>query len=290
MAGIGRYAQHLVKVDAVAIDQITEAAVAPGNDLRAMAPLDKIEPSVFLKMGQTPVITFSTTKVGTVLTAIGIDGDDCATGFEIGYAERAQGGAFEAAAGEKITATKCFVVPSMLRAAVGDHAELSYEAHCYSSDGVAAPLGYANALPSGTPAVSELFIPGTVTVNGTPIGEVLGFTITFGIGVQMYRADGHLYASLVAMPARTPVIEIEVADMGELSAADLAGAEVTDVVCNLLKLSTAGGGLAGSGDKSVAAEKSFLEITQTRASMPGDAGLTMRATCKKGTAAILVLA
>jgi len=325
MAGIGRYGQHLVKVDATAVDQLVDAGIATGNDLRTMAPLDKIEPSVFMKLGQTPVIRFSTTKVGTVIAAVGIDGIDCGTGFEIGYAERAQAAAFEAAAGEKVTASKCFVVPDSLVASQDGYAEraqaaafeaaagekvtaskcfvvpdslvasqdgyavISYLAHCYSSDGAAAPLGYANSLPSGTPAVTELFIQGGVKVNSTPIGAVLGFSIAFNIGVQLYRQDGKLYATALTMPGRMPVIEVDVADMGELSAADLAGAEVSDVAAKILKLSTAGAGLAGSGDKTFTLEKSFLEIVQTRASVPGDAGLTMRATSRKGSAAIIAV-
>jgi len=289
MAGIGRYGQHLVKVDATAVDQLVDAGIATGNDLRTMAPLDKIEPSVFMKLGQTPVIRFSTTKVGTVIAAVGIDGIDCGTGFEIGYAERAQAAAFEAAAGEKVTASKCFVVPDSLVASQDGYAVISYLAHCYSSDGAAAPLGYANSLPSGTPAVTELFIQGGVKVNSTPIGAVLGFSIAFNIGVQLYRQDGKLYATALTMPGRMPVIEVDVADMGELSAADLAGAEVSDVAAKILKLSTAGAGLAGSGDKTFTLEKSFLEIVQTRASVPGDAGLTMRATSRKGSAAIIAV-
>ena len=54
--GIGRYGQHLVKVDTTMIDQITSAGLSPNNDIRLMAPLDKIEPTAVAKMGGAPVI------------------------------------------------------------------------------------------------------------------------------------------------------------------------------------------------------------------------------------------
>lgn len=289
MAGIARYVQHLVKVDATVVDQLIGApGCTPNNDVRTLRPLHLVEPSVFVKMGSEPVFRFETTKIGTVLGAIGITGVNCATGFEIGYAER-DAAAEILSTGDKIAATKCFVIPESIRAAIGEYASISYIGHAYSSDGATAPLTAAATLPAGTPAVAELFIPGTVTVNGTPIGKVLGFSIDFGIAIQRYKADGKLYSSEVAVITRNPVVDIEVADMGELSTADLAGAEQTDIVCNLIKLGVAGEGLAGAGNKTLTMNKSFLEISQTRGAVHGDCGLTFRATVRKGTGAIIIV-
>lgn len=289
MAGNDRYSLHLVKADATAI-QVHNGSFNPNGDARRLAPLASIDPTVSIFMGSAPVYGFSTYEVGVALAAIGIAGLDCSTALELGFVERAQGGAFEAG-GEKVAAAKCLVVPDRLTVDQNGLAVISYRAHAYSSDGSTDPLDHTASLPAGTPAIAEAFMIGSVTLNASPLGQVLGFSLDFGIEVQTFKAGGLIYPTKAGIIGRNPSMEIRVANLGELTDTILRGSEITNVVLNLLKLSTTGGGLAGAGNKSITAAKAFVDVSGAEASHPGDAGLTIRALPRKdGATAILAVA
>lgn len=286
----GRYELTIVKIDGTSLDEITASAFDGNGDVRRMRAHASLDPIVTFYSGQSPVFRFSTLKVGTALAAVGIDGLDVSSGVELGYVERDQGGGY-VAGGEKVSATKCLVVPDSLTVSQDGDAELSYIGYCYSSDGTTAPLAHASSLPSGTPGVTEVFTLGTVTTGDVPaaLGQVLGWRLSFGIGVQVKKADGALYPTKAYLTGgRSPVLEVTVADLGELSTARLVGSEVDNVVLNLIKRSITGGGFAGAGDATLTMDKAYLSIASAGGSFPGDTSASLRILPRKEGANALI--
>jgi hypothetical protein len=290
MAGNSRYAPYLGKLDTTALAQILDASVEPANDVRLATPLGSVDPDTMYRLGSEPVLRWRSHQLDTLLTAVGIAGYTCTgDGLEFSWIQRSAGGAFESS-GKKVTAAKAFVVPEQLSARVGEYAEISYAGHAYSSNGTTQQLAKGDAYSSGTPAESEKFTLGAVTINSVTY-KVLGVALSFGIQVQRYRDPAHLYATSVAITSRAPTLELEVVDFGNLADTYLVGTEVSSIVVNLLKLATSGGGLAGSGDKSLTMTKAALQITGIRGTQGGDAVMTMSAGARKeGANPILTVA
>jgi hypothetical protein len=289
MAGSGRYELYVVKVDTTLIDELTSAGFAPNNQLQSFRPLGNIDPTANVNFGANPAFQFTTLKVGTALANIGVDGLDSASGVELGFIELSQGGGHEAV-GHKITATKCLLVPNSLVANQDGLCELSYIAIPYSSDGTTHPLAHNAALPTGTPAVDELFTLADVTINSVALNKVVSWSIDFGLAPEVLKDSGKLYGTAAIIRSRNPVAEVVLADLDDLSTARLKGSDVSSVVFNLKKMSTVGSGYEGSGDKTVTIAKAQMEVTGVNGSFPGDGNLSFRFTARKGVDPIIAVA
>lgn len=289
MAGSGRYELHLVSVDSTVIDEITGSGISTNNSLQVFRPLGAIDPTAICNFGAAPAIRFSTLKLDTALDTIGIAGLDVSTSLELGFVELTQGGGHESA-GHKITAAKCLIVPNSLVANQDGACELSYIALPYSSDGSTHPLAHTGSLPTGTPAVSEVFTINTVTVNGTPLGKPISWNFDFGLAPEVLKSAGNLHPTDAVIRSRNPVCEVVLADLDELSTARLAGGEVSTVVFNIKKMSTIGAGYQGSGDKSITMAKANLEVTDLSGSFPGESAVSLRFTARKDSGAIIAVA
>jgi len=287
MAGAGRYAVYAVDVDGTDIDQITSVSFSPNPQTQRLTPLGSIDPTAVVKLGQMPMFRFSTTKVDTALDTIGIDGLDVASGIELGFIERSHGGSFEAG-GEKVAASKCLIIPETLSVNQDGIAEISYLALPYSSDGTTAPISHTASLPTATPAADEYFTLGSVTVNAVGLGQPTGWALNFGIAAEVLKSAGQLYGTKAVIRARAPSCDLRVADMGELSSARLLGSEVTTTVFNLIKLGTTGGGLAGSGDKTITFGNAYMVVGDGGGSSPGDADISLHFEARKTTAIMAI--
>ena len=290
MAGAGRYELHVVNIDGTVIDQITNDGITPNNQLQSLQPHGSIDPTAIASFGETPAIRFSTMKLATALGAIGESGLDVSSSAEFGYVELSQGGGHESG-GEKVAATKCLIVPGSLSAQQDGFCELTYIALPYSSNGTTAPLAHSAALPTGTPAVDELFTLASVTINGTPIGKPIGWNLDFGLSAQTLKHSGAQYPTEALIRGRSPAFNVVAADLGDLSTARLSGSEVDSVVLNLKKMSTIGAGFEGSGDKTITFAKAHMVVTDTSGTHPGDAAVTFGFTARKdGANAIIAIA
>jgi hypothetical protein len=290
MAGNDFYKQYAVKADATLFSQIEEASNAPNNAPSLRGPEGTIEPTTSSHLGASPSMSFTGLEISAILAAINVNtGLDCTTALEIGYVERAHAGAFEAA-GHKVSAAKCLIVPAVLSVSQGQDARLSCVGYPYSADGLTHPFATTGALPTGTPAIAQMFTLQHVKINTVAIGKVLGFSIAFNIVVVVRRTGQNIYPTDLWIESRAPVATIEVADLGELSDADLAGAEVTAVEFGLAKRGLTGGPFAGAGDPKLTMAKAWLDITNARGASRGDAGLTMTARAiKSGATDIIVV-
>lgn len=276
MAGNDHYELHLVKVDTTVLSEIRSSSFSPNGNVQRLRAMGSIDPSATVFLGQSPLIRFSTLMIDTALDNIGIDGDDVSTGLELGFVEKAQGGSLEAT-GEKVAAAKCLIVPASLSAEQDGLAEIAYDCYCYSSDGATAPLDHTASLPLGTPVANEYFTTGTISVNGSALSQVVGWRLEFGINVEVHKADGLLYPTKVNLVGpRAPVLEVTCANLGHVTDALLVGAEVDNVVMNLKKLSTTGGGLAGSGDKTLTMAKAFQDFAEVGGAFPGEPQVRFR--------------
>jgi hypothetical protein len=287
MAGAGRYAVYTVDVDGTDIDQITSVSFSPNPQVQRMAPLGDIDPTAVVKVGQMPTFRFTTTKVDVALDTIGISGLDVSSGIELGFIERSQGGSFEAG-GEKVSASKCLIIPETLTVNQDGIASITYTAMPYSSDGTTAPIAHAASLPTATPTANEYFTLGSVTISAAALGQPTGWSLNFGISAEILKSAGQLYGTKAIIRSRAPTCDLRVADMGELSSARLLGSEVTTTVFNLIKLSATGGGLAGSGDKTITFANAYMVVGDGGGSSPGDADISLHFEARKASAIMAI--
>jgi len=288
MAGVSRYALYIVDIDGTAIDEITGSGFSPNPQVQPVRPLGALDPSAMVMFGDRPTLRFETSKIDTVLGVAAESGLDCSTGIEFGYVERSAGGGYEAG-GITITAAKCLVLPQTIVAAQDSIASISYTCLPYSSDGTTAPLAKDGTLPSGTPASSELFTIGAVTVGGVALGKPTNWSVDFGLAGEVLK-KGELYPTDAVIRSRMPTAQVGLADIDEITTARLAGSEVSSVVFTLKKLSTTGGGYAGSGDVTITLAKAFMYVSDGGGSHPGDAAMTVSFMARKDAGDIIAIA
>ena len=283
MAGVGAFRQYAVKIDATFLDEVLMASAEPNGNVEQLAPLGAIDVTANLLTGANPIISFSTLKLGTVFGAVGLDGLDVTTGLEASWIEKAQGGAFEAA-GKKVTAAKCYLLPQSIRCEAEGHASIDYVGYCYSSDGATHPIATATTLPAGTPGLDEVFGLGEVKLATTALGLPQSVEFAIGNNVERIRASHLIYPTKAHLLERRAVMTIRVRDLGELSDARLVGSEVA-VEVKFLKRSVTGGGWLGSGDKTLAIAKAYVIAQST-----GPDGVTLQCSVRKdGVTAIFTI-
>ena len=275
MTASGRYDLYMAKLDADVMDQVLSSGVTPNVQSERVTPVGNMDPSGTLLFGDSPGIRFVSTKVNTILTALGSQGALASSQFDLGFIQKTVGGGYEAT-GKTVTAAKALVFPESLVVTQDSKAQLTVMAMAYSSDGTTHPFASSTSLVSGTPEATEFFTLGAVTIDGSPISKVNGYTINFGINAQTLKTGGNLYPTdaIVESPVM-PAIEVQVSDLAAVTDANLVGREVDNVVLNLKKLDVDGSGLASSGHKTFTLAKAMLTIGGASGSFPGEAGATI---------------
>lgn len=275
MAGNGLYALYHVGADSADILQITSHGVTPNVQSRRMTPLGVLDPTALVNFGARPAARFSSSMIKTALEAIGLSGLDITSALELGFIQRSAGGGFEAT-GLTFTAAKALVIPDSIQATQDDLAEVSYIALPYSANGTTAPLAVSTSLVAGTPAATEHYTLGSVTIGGSPLGKAMDWTLQFGISADVMKDSGTRFprTSVIRAP-RVPSAALTVADLGEINDDRVAGVAVADVVFNLRKLSNTGAGFEGSDDCTITMKAAHMTVQDASGQHPADAALQL---------------
>lgn len=276
MPGDGVFRQYAAKIDSTFLDQVLAASASPNPAVEQYAPLGSVDVTATVLLGADPAFAVSSSKIGAVLDLIPLDGKDVSSEFTTSWIERTHGGAGFEAAGEKVTASKCLAVLERLSCEERGNALIQIGGYAYSANGTTHPLAEGSALPSGTPAVADLYGLGQVLVDGSPVSGPQSVEIDFGNQVERVKSSHLTYATMAhIMDPRRGRVTIRCRDLGGLSSARLVGSEVP-VVLNLLKRSVTGTGWAGAGNRTVTVTKAFVH-----AAVPGPEGLTLACEAKK---------
>jgi hypothetical protein len=223
------------------ISQIVDKNVSPQIDHIFEGASGAVDADFAAIMTETPLISFTTTGIGTALGLVGWDGLAISTATDLYFQRIAQGGIRDNTNAIKVTLTKGMIVPRRLRAGHKQTAKLTYDLFAISTDGTTAPLAVAvgQTLPT-IPQVSELYVSGTVGLNLLSLNAVTDLDIDFGINVQTLGADGYAFPTFCGITTRRPRIDVGGLDLTALSTLGLNGLTLTAWKVYLRKISKGG--------------------------------------------------
>lgn len=230
------YAVNLDRGDTandILIDQISEFSIDPAID-EIVQGADGSVFNNFAAIGQqSPKMTFTTTKLATVLAKIGLNGsviDVAGTAQGVGlvawFQKIAQGGTRVTGSNHvKMTIAEGLLLPRQISASLNSPATLSLEAIA-TYDGTNDPVVVATAQAlTGSPSVTEMFVAGPVKINGVTLDGIQEITVTTGIKEILQFGDGEVWPSFAAIMTVQPEITVKTLDAVSISTFGLVGAK-----------------------------------------------------------------
>ena len=242
----------ITEANAVFIDGISDFAVAPGVQEVLLGGNGQVDPRYVAHMGSMPGISFTTTKLGTLLAEISnaflisgtkIDSDPTHDGLEVFFQAMVEGGTRAGATSHiKLTINEGLLVPRGLNVAQNTIARLALEL-VITYDGTNDPIVLATSQSLiGTPDVSEAFTLGPISINGTPLVSTQSLNIDPGIQLTVQSGDGDKWPTFVGIMQRQPMITINTLDVSLLSTYGIMGTAISasDVILYLRKMAEGG--------------------------------------------------
>jgi hypothetical protein len=152
---------------------------------------------------------------------------------------------------------------------------LTVELLMRSSDGTTAPYTCLTGKTlTAAATIDEWFTLGPATVNAVDVGDVMRWSLDFGVEVKPVQGDGKLYPTDYYIGAVRPKITIETLSVAKHSTWGIGGASYV-VVLNLLKGANAG--RAGSGDKTITTSGARVTVEELGVAHDGEAMLRISA-------------
>lgn len=190
--------------------QLTTAT--PSNNVQtfALTPSGHTQPTFIGTSGVAPSIDFACQEVATALTEFGITGADLSGGNTDFYLKKVseQGTRVADVTTEhvRLRAAQGFGYLSSINATSAGIATATGQIVC-AYDGTNDPLvpSGSSAL-AGTPAVSQVFTLGPVSLNGSTLSGVDDMTINLNPQIITQTSDGELYPTFVALGTIAPEI------------------------------------------------------------------------------------
>jgi len=247
-----------LKLNTTTLDGMQEQEIDPGieeflasGDSRAFNTLATIN-------RQWPKVPFTTLKIANAMTLFGIDGYEISANPLECYTVEADHAATRKTTGEKINVTAGIVVPTQLSVKNEPGATLAYTAFGGAEDGtIPFAATSAQTVPIGLD-IDELFRAGDVTINSVSVGPVSGYTIDFGIEVEVQIDPTTAFPTLVYIKKHAPKITILSQKATSLVQMGVSGND--DLVSlSLLKCESAGT-IAATGHKTFATHKNFVRV------------------------------
>ena len=214
---------YAVTVNAVFMDQVSDymcslavqEAIANGDGL--------VDPTFVATGSQAPRLSWTSSKVATILGSCGISGLALSSTLTAFFQQITKGGTRAGASSHiRLTVNEGLVLPRTLNA---DQASASLSLECIATyDGTNNPIVIAAGQSlTGTPSVTEQFVAGPVSINGTTLNAVQSITIDFGIAETVAAGDGQVWPTFVAIGERRPRITIQSLDVGFLNTTGISG-------------------------------------------------------------------
>ena len=228
-----------VELNAVDIQGNTDLNVSPGLITAIRGGGGSLSPTLAVKLGEEPKVSFTTKDVATALGAAGVLGLDLASGAKFSYSQIAQQGT-RTAGSTHVTATilKGLAIPKRLSVSKGELAELSYEIFVVDPTKAVTTglvISAVAALPS-VPGAVGAFSLGPVVLNGTTI-DVQGWSLDFGLNVEVVGSNGAVLPVAAGIMSQAPSLTIRTVDAGDLAK---QGTAITTVVAYLRKCTATG--------------------------------------------------
>jgi len=210
------------------IDQVTDFRVnAAANEVLQNA--GGLVYNQFVGVGsQAPALSFSSTKLSTILAAIGI------TGLKINpsvlaYFQQLQEGGTRLGSTQhvKMTVSEGIVIPRTISAGMDRPANINLDVIA-TYNGTNDPVKFEKQKAlAGTPLADLGFVCGPISINGTPFTGVQDVQVDFGIQPVVQFEDGHVWPKFAAIMRVQPSITFRCTDMELLQTLGILGNKQT---------------------------------------------------------------
>ena len=229
---------------AVQIKQVRRSGFTSGGQiLRARASGSPVTSAMFGKMAD-PKFSFETSDIAGVLAGISLTSGLSVSGgsLVLPYNKRANGGTFAGAgANFELAATDALTVIQQISAQQdGDGAMATLETTLLSADGLSDPVTATGGSTLSSESFNLEFAMGPVTVNGSQVPAIVGFTVTPGLTLLTKRYNGGIFPTQVFIQTIDPTIQITFEDFDALATYGPFFTELSSVVCFLRKRADGG--------------------------------------------------
>lgn len=250
-----------VSYNTTTIAGITSGEVSPNVSVSHGQSDGEAYPRMVVFDAAKPAATFTTLRIADAITALGL------TGLELGtyplnlYTVLAAHGGMRASTGTKFSFLKGIVVPMRIEATQKGDASIQYQVFAGAADGSAPyTITDGQTLPLvSTDNLDILYRAGDVTVDGTSVGTVLGFTIDFGVTVRQEIGDGP-WPNLVTIETYRPTITIRSRKPG--AAAQITTSGDDGIVVMTLAAFSNGGGLTSASDLGLTTHVNYVHVSR----------------------------
>ena len=223
------YAVNVAGAAGAFMDQVSDWDLSPNIRNLVLGGDGSVDPTYTAVGSQAPSITFSTSKLATVLGKCGINGLEIKSAQELSAFLRktVEGGTRAGASSHiKLLVNKGLLFPRRLRATNDASNPATLDLECLATyDGSNDPVVITSSQSlTGTPSVSEAFVAGPVSITGTTLNGVQSIDIDFALQTQLLYGDGQVWPSYVYIALRLPIIRVVTLDPVSLATLGISGA------------------------------------------------------------------
>jgi len=240
------YSLYSAEIDGTLLNQMQSLSLDAGAEYFTGRSPGVVDPQFMAQRGQQAKIGFSTSAVKSALTLAGIGSVQVTAGAEADfYMQRlsAGGGYASGSVHQRWRVASGILSLKSLKASHDALATADFDVLCLSASGndpIVVTGG--QALPAGSPAFSEAYVAGPVSLNGTAIGGVQSITIDTGLKTFELGADGEFATTFAGYTERAPKITIRAINCDALTTFGFAAVaqSATDSVIYLRKVASGG--------------------------------------------------
>jgi len=293
------YAVNVAGAAGAFMDQVSDWDLSPNINNLLLGGDGDVDPTYTAVGSQAPSISFTTSKLATVLGKCGINGLEIKSAQELSAFLRktVEGGTRAGASSHiKLLVNKGLLVPRRLRASNDASNPASLDLECLATyDDTNDPVVVTSSQSlTGTPSVSEAFVAGPVSINGSTINGVQSVDIDFGLQAQLLYGDGQVWPSYVYIARRQPSIRIVTLDPVSLTALGLTGSaqSASDSVIFLRKIAEGGTRVLNATAEhiSITIDEGHIGVSSIRGSQGGELATELMITpTYDGTNAIMAI-
>lgn len=216
--------------------QVTQRSLSPGYSLITNNASGDPAPSFTAVMDSKPSIGWTTTEIGRVFTnvnyqtGLAVGSDQTCTAADFYFSKASDRGTRQTGSTKmKVATTRGLIIPKSLSVRQGGEATVSLEYFNTTTDGTTSPWTISTGQAAGVsvPDADQKYTLGPVTINGTQVNGVQGWSIDFGIQYELVYADGGYYPLFCWITETHPVIKIDTNDPVNLSTFGILGTRIS---------------------------------------------------------------
>lgn len=221
----------------VQINQLKDVQISPNLSRYFEYGSGQVDPTFAVVDSEEPLITFSSTAVKRVLTAVNMttgraitSSDTCTLYFQ----KMVNGGTRTGTGSLTVTVSVGIACVSKISAANGSPAMIEVMVYAASSDGETSPLAYGTGSAPALADTDQLFTIGPALLNDTAFEGVESVEIDTKINIRRNRADGSPYPTFLYIQRRgseqdAPSIRLSTRHMGELNGSSVLDGTTTAI-------------------------------------------------------------